>query len=139
VQTLQRLVSAYDDYDCGGRKILTFNTTPFLYYLFDVDPPRGLEYIFMPYFFDRDLLLRTLRDSRDWCVFVSWNAIASPAWLETRRQAEPVMQYLNEHSDPIVPLAIGSHPVHRYDDFVLYVSRTSAWTAPADDHRKRSW
>ena len=118
--TLLRLFEAFDSYGCRGRTFVTLHGTPILYYLFDVEPPRGLEYVYVPYIFNPNRVLQTLEQSRSWCVFVSWN------WLDwptpgSKPGTEPVMEYLRQYSKQIVRLSPRARPVHAYDDFVLYL------------------
>ncbi len=118
--TLGRLVDAFEDHDCRNRTVVTFNATPVLHYLFDAEPPLGTEYLYVPYIFDADAVLRTLRQSPRWCVFVSWNWLDWPKrW--PRPATEPIMDYLRGHSTEIIRLSPRARPVHPYDDFMLYL------------------
>jgi hypothetical protein len=117
--TLQSLVQAFDSYGCRGRTLLTFQATRFLYYLFEVEPPRGLEYLYVPYIFDSSRVMQTLEQSGSWCVFVSWNWLDWPT-PQAKAGTEVVMDYLQQHSERIVRLSPRAEPVHPYDDFVLY-------------------
>ena len=121
IETLTSLVAAFEDNGCRGRTVVTFNTVPFLYYLFDTEPPRGLEYIFLPYFFDPDATLRTLESSASWCAFVSWNVLTRANAEPIRAEANGVIEYLKRRSGRVVSLSTRPTPVHQYDDFTLYV------------------
>jgi hypothetical protein len=118
--TLRRLVEAFEEYGCRERTFVTFNATSVLYYLFDVEPSPGLEYLYVPHIFDTHTVLRTLRESRNWCVFHSWNWLNWPADV-SKPGTEEVMEYLRSHSTDIISLSPRDRPVHPYDDFVVYL------------------
>jgi hypothetical protein len=130
LETLQALYHAFDEYDCRGRTLITFQATPLLNYLFEVKPPQKLEYIYVPYFDDPDTILRTLQQSPKWCVFVSWNWLDFPGQREAKTRTDPIMEYLRSRSRQIVRLSPRDKPAHYYDDFVLYLGPAEESVSP---------
>jgi hypothetical protein len=116
--TLLWLNDVYLENDCANRTLITYNCTPFLYYLFDHPAPPQLEYIYVPYIWSADLIQRTLDHSNRWCVFVSANFLNEMAvWTIT----QPVTDYLEKHSERVIRRPTGTPPAHVYDDFVVYI------------------
>ena len=130
LETLQALYHAFEKYHCRGRTLISFNCTPLLYYLFEVQPPLGLEYIRVPFTWFPDRILQTLRESRQWCVFVSWTYLEIPPQFHLQVRNGPVIEYLRSHSQKIVPLSSRDKPAHHYDDFVLYLGPEEKPVAP---------
>jgi hypothetical protein len=132
LETLQALCEAFDRYDCRGRTLVTFQATPLLYYLFEAEPPRGLEYIYVPQIYFPDRILQTLRESSRWCVFVSWNWLNFPGQRDAKARTLPILEYLQSHSQKIVRLSPREKPAHCYDDFVLYLGPVREYGPPPD-------
>lgn len=124
-ETLRTLYESYDKYGCRGRTMVTFQTTPFLYYLFEAESPPGLDYIFVPYAYNPKLILETLRHSDKWCVYVSLNWLRTAGNEEFVLSLSPVLDYLRDHSRRTIRLSPHAAPVHMYDDFVLYLGENA--------------
>jgi hypothetical protein len=132
LKTLQALYDAFEKYHCRGGTLISFQGIPLLYYLFEVQPPQGLEYIRVPESWFPERILKTLQAAPRWCVFVSWNWLVLPGQDRYKGRTLPVMEYLRSHSQKIVPLSAPDQMNgNYYNDFVLYIGPQEEPVTPA--------